>query len=174
MRVSEIKNFLEPHNAPAPEEGSNALTPTIDSSTPVLNAIEPLLEAPRHQVTVTEEGTAIGTLTPIGLLQGINMAMASYPGHSIVELQCPASHYSASEIAHAVEDVNVSVADILTANEGYDTLRVTLKLNTDNPTSAIRNLERYGYTLTDSHSPVNASITTAIERFSALQAILSI
>jgi hypothetical protein len=168
MRVRDIKNRLEPC-------ADHATVETIDADMPLVNLISAISEAKDGRLDVTEDGHRIGTLTATALLSGLSEITTAEGDTSLVEMHCQASNYSVSEIARATEDVNVSISDIYTHPTGDGSLQITLRLRTDNPTAAIRNLERYGYEVTDSYVPTsNISVTTAIERFAALQAILNV
>jgi hypothetical protein len=168
MRVSDIKNLLEP-------SADNASLETVDAAMPLVNLISTISNASEGRLAVTENGQRIGTLTAQSLLSGLSTLTASDDDGSVVEMHCPTANYSASEIARATEDVNVAISDLYTHPDGNGALLITLRLRTDDPSAAIRNLQRYGYEVTDSytHRP-NMSITTAIERFAALQAILNV
>ncbi len=67
---------------------------------------------------------------------------------SVLTVSCAYGHYSASRIAHAVEDSNCHLLNLnVTAGLCADTAQtvVELRVSTANPESVARSLERYGY-----------------------------
>ena len=70
------------------------------------------------------------------------------PDSSSLTVECPASDYSASSIARAVEDCN---AHLLNLNV---TSVVDLRVNHRNADAVSRSLERYGFMVTSKDSPL--------------------
>lgn len=71
---------------------------------------------------------------------------------------CRSEDYSASRIAHAVEDCNAHLLNLnitSMSGSGDDTseypVLVDLRINHRNPGSVTRSLERYGYTVLSTH-----------------------
>lgn len=93
---------------------------------------------------------------------------------SLIRLQCVPADYSASILTHACEDVGAPVVDLLTSPADGTNISVTLRLRCEDPTSAIHNLERYGYEVEEAEGNSYADATIAAERLLELQTILNV
>lgn len=93
---------------------------------------------------------------------------------SIVEIECPASDYSASRIAHAVEDADAHLVDLLSAPGEGGNVRVTLRVRREDPSGVVSSLERYGYTVTDVESRVYSDRDEDMWRFLEFQRMLNV
>lgn len=71
---------------------------------------------------------------------------------STLVLSCPKGDYSASRIAHAVEDCDAHLLNLNVTADGAESdgrLIVELRVSHRNPESVGRSLERYGYEVID-------------------------
>lgn len=93
---------------------------------------------------------------------------------SIVEIECAPADYSASRIAHAVEDADAHLVDLLTEPGEGGNLRVTLRVRRENPSGVVSSLERYGYTVTDVESRITPDNDDQLWRFLEFQRMLNV
>lgn len=87
---------------------------------------------------------------------------------------CNPSDYSASILTHACEDAGAPVVDLLTQPADDHSINVTLRLRCDDPSSAVHNLERYGYEVSQAEGNNYADAVISAERLLELQAMLNI
>lgn len=93
---------------------------------------------------------------------------------SLIRIQCVPADYSASIITHACEDVGAPVVDLLTSPLDGTTISVTMRLRCEDPSSAVHNLERYGYEVTEAEGNTYADAEIAAERLLELQTMLNV
>lgn len=93
---------------------------------------------------------------------------------SLIKLQCVPADYSASILTHACEDVGAPVVDLLTSPLDGSNIVVTLRVRCEDPSSAVHNLERYGYEVTEVQGNSYADASVAAERLLELQTILNL
>lgn len=93
---------------------------------------------------------------------------------SRVTIVCAPADYSASILTHACEDAGSPVVDLLTQPADDRKISVTLRLQCDDPSSAIHNLERYGYEVAEAEGNSYADLVIATERLHELQALLNV
>lgn len=93
---------------------------------------------------------------------------------SFIRLQCSPVDYSASILTHACEDVGASVVDLLTCPADNSSIYVTLRLRCDDPSSAIGNLERYGYEVIEASGNNYTDAVVTAERLLELQTMLNV
>ncbi|MBD5174735.1 MAG: hypothetical protein HDT06_02815 [Bacteroidales bacterium] len=100
---------------------------------------------------------------------------------------CRRGDYSASRLAHAVEDCNAHLINLnvtatdspanIAADEYADPkfpIVVDLRVNLRNADAIARSLERYGYTVIDTDAPESASDDIARERLEHLWRYLNV
>lgn len=86
---------------------------------------------------------------------------------STLLVSCIPSDYSASRIAHAVEDVNAHLLNLNVTSDGRlmdNRVVVELRVNHRNPGSVARSLERYGYEVEDVSSASDPASAEQLER----------
>lgn len=93
---------------------------------------------------------------------------------SRLTIVCAPADYSASILTHACEDAGAPVVDLLTQPADERHITVTLRVRCDDPTSAIHNLERYGYEVTGADGNRYSDALVATERLLELQALLNV
>lgn len=148
----------------------------IDSDMPLLDIIPRLLDSPQREITVVENDEAIGKITESSLLEGIGRMIAARDDCSVITMECSPQDYCASMIAHAVEDSDAHLVDLLTAPGENGQLLVTIRVRHSDPTAAVRSLERYDYRVLEAHSAGDTiqSMEIATERLLALQALMNV
>lgn len=158
-----------------PEEGKMP-NPKIDSDMPLLNIIPRLLDSKKRELTVVEEGEKIGIIDESSLLEGIGRMIAARDDCSVITIECAPEDYCASVLAHAIEDSDAHLVDLLSAPGENGHIRVTLRVRHSDPTAAVRSLERYDFHVIDAHSSGDTiqSMEIATERLLALQALMNV
>lgn len=76
---------------------------------------------------------------------------------STVVAECHTSHYSASALARAVEDVDAHLVDLLTNPSDRGTIHITLRFTHRDPSAVVRSLERYGYDVLEANAAHGAT-----------------
>ena len=148
----------------------------IDSEMPLLDIIPRLLDSPTRELSVVEEGVPLGVIDQSSLLEGIGHLIAARDDCSVITVECSPRDYSASHLAHAVEDSDAHLVDLLSAPGPDGQMIVTLRVRHSDPSAAVRSLERYDYHVVEAHSAgqVSQSMEIATERLLSLQALLNV
>lgn len=146
----------------------------VSADSDVMNILPRLLDTEDHRLGVTDDEKMIGIIDEASMLAGLGRLISPRDDCSIIVLETSPSGYSASHIAHAVEDAEVHLVDLLTSPGKGDTLRVTLRVRTIDPSAVISNLERYGYEVVESEALQDKNLEIAIERLLSLNTILGV
>lgn len=143
---------------------------------PLLDIIPRLLDTDKHELTVIEGGEAVGIIDETSLLAGIGRMIAPRDDCSVIAVECSPEDYSASVLAHAVEDSDAHLVDLLSAPSDNGRMIVTLRVRHSDPTAAVRSLERYGYHVVEAHSGGDdfQRMDIATERLLSLQALMNV
>ena len=169
MTAKDILSFRKPTDTPFPAD-------QVEYDVPVIDVIPRLLDSGSHELTVMEEGKPLGIIDETSLLEGVGRMIAGRDDCSVITVECDPRDYSASVIAHAVEDTDAHLVDLFTIPWDNDKLRVTLRVRHSDPTAAVRSLERYDYKVLEAHSSGDniQSIEIATERLLSLQAFMNV
>lgn len=146
----------------------------VESDMPLLEVLPRLLDAPGRLLGVTRGGDTLGVIDEVSLLEGLGRLIAPRDDSSVLLVECAPHDYSASALAHAVEDVDAHLVDLISHPTADGKLHVTLRVRTTDPTQAAMSLERYGYRVIEApHAP---DIDNAIlaERLASLQTLLNV
>lgn len=146
----------------------------VSADMPVVDLLPRLLDTADHRLGVTDGKDLIGVVDEISLLNGLNALISPRDDSSSIVLEVSPSAYSASHIAHAVEDADVHLVDLWSTPAGEELLRVTLRVRTDDPSGVVSSLERYGYSVVESSGETDRNMETAIERLLSLNALLKV
>lgn len=146
---------------------------TASAGTSLFDLVQMMAEGERSVLLVAEEGINIGIITARDVLGALSTWFAARDDASTVVLECQLEDYSASLIAHAVEDADAHLLSLLTA-PSEEGMRVTLRVRLADPSPAIRSLERYGFRVIDATGAPGADMTALDERLAALQAFLDV
>ncbi len=112
---------------------------------PVVNVLPRLLDTPDRRLGVKDGGELVGIIDSDSLLGGIGRMIAARDDCSLITLECAPVDYSASRIAHAVEDTDTHLVDLWSVPSDGGKMRVTLRVRRDDPSAVVHSLERYGY-----------------------------
>lgn len=147
----------------------------VEAREPITEVIPKILASPSRRLTVMDSSECIGTIDMVSLLEAVGRIIPPREDCSLITLECHPSDYSASRIAHAVEDANAHLLDLWTAPSADGQTSVTLRVRLDNPEGAVRSLRRYGYDVTAAIGAAG-SVSSSVEedRLSALQLFLNV
>lgn len=148
----------------------------VDSDMPLLDVIPRLLDSGNRELTVMEDGEPIGMIDQTSLMDGIGRMIAARDDCSVITVECAPQDYSASLLAHAVEDSDAHLVDLISTPGENGSVIVTLRVRHSDPTAAVRSLERYDFHVIDAHSSGDSiqSMEIATERLLSLQALMNV
>lgn len=148
----------------------------VESDMPVVDIIPRLLDSKTRELTVMENGEKIGVIDQSSLLEGIGRMIAPRDDCSVITVECAPEDYSASIIAHAVEDSDAHLVDLFSVPASNGMLQVTMRVRHYDPTAAVRSLERYDFHVVEAHSAGDSiqSMEIATERLLSLQALMNV
>ncbi|MDE5843626.1 MAG: hypothetical protein K2H35_07830 [Muribaculaceae bacterium] len=161
----------------SPRMSESPLLPmrSVDSEMPLLEVLPHLLDAPGRMLGVSKEGEEIGFIDEGSMLDGLGTFIAERDDCSVLTVECLPSQYSASSLAHAVEDADMHLVDLMTHPAEGGMLRVTLRVRAEDPSAAIGSLERYGYRVTEGQGHGrNVDAELLAERIASLQALMNV
>lgn len=146
----------------------------ISADLPLTDVLPILLDTADRRLGVTEGGEMLGIIDSDSMLDGLADLIAPRDDSSTVVVETTPAAYSASSIAHAVEDADVHLVDLWTHPGSGDNVRVTLRVRTADPSGVVSSLERYGYDVTEVSAEESRNLETAIERLLSLNTILKV
>lgn len=148
----------------------------VEADMPLLEVLPRLLDTPMREIGVSDGDVSIGVIDQASMLEGLGKMIAARDDCSTITVECRPEEYSASMLAHAVEDSDAHLVDLITTPQDDGTVQVTLRVRHNDPSAAIRSLERYEFHVVDAHSNEDGSRDAAIaaERLLALQTLLNV
>lgn len=146
----------------------------ISAETPVVDVLPRLLDTDDRRLGVTDGREMLGIIDTDSLIEGLGHLISARDDSSVVVVETSPAAYSASKIAHAVEDADVHLVDLWTTPGDGDTVEVTLRVRTTDPSGVVTSLERYGYDVVEAAGEENRDIDTAIERLLSLETLLKV
>lgn len=147
---------------------------SVDAEMPLLEVLPHLLDAPGRTLGVQNAEGNLGVIDGLSLLEGLGHLIAPRDDSTVITVECDPSQYSASAIAHAVEDVDLHLVDLISHPADDGTIHVTLRVRSLDPSAAIQSLERYGYHTLEAQPGFDASSDILTERLASLQALLNV
>lgn len=149
---------------------------TVDAGMTLFEVLPLLLDTPRREVGVTDGDALLGVIDQTSMLEGLGRLIAPRDDSSVITVECAAHQYSASQLAHAVEDSDAHLVDLLTSPGRDGNITVTLRVRHSDPMAAVHSLERYGYHVVEargSHGdPAGSAI--ALDRLLSLRTLLNV
>lgn len=146
----------------------------VSADTGVVDLLHRLLDTSDRRLGVTDGKDMIGIIDESSLLEGLSRMIAPRDDSSTIIMQTSPSDYSASRIAHAVEDADVHLVDLWTTPGEGDLVNVTLRVRTSDPSGVVSSLERYGYEVMEVIEEETRNMETAIERLISLNTLLGV
>lgn len=149
---------------------------TVEADMPLLELLPRLLDAPGREVGVSDGEKALGVIDQTSMLEGLARMIAARDDCSEVTVECRPEDYSASVLAHAVEDSDAHLVDLLSTPSADGRIRVTIRLRHSDPSAAVRSLERYDFHVVEAHGAGDnvRDARIASERLMALQTLLNV
>ncbi len=155
----------------------NPLLPikNVDSNMPLFEVLPLLLDAPGRLLGVTKSGEIIGHIDETSLLEGLGRMIMPRDDSSTLTLECKPEQYSASVIAHAVEDADAHLVDLISRGTEDGRLRITLRVRALDSEGAVRSLERYGYEVIETSAEGGSADQSILaERLASLRTLLNV
>ena len=148
----------------------------VEADMPLLEVLPRLLDTPMREIGVSDGNVSIGVIDETSMLEGLGRMIAARDDCSTITVECRPEEYSASMLAHAVEDSDAHLVDLITTPQEDGNMQVTLRVRHNDPSAAIRSLERYEFRVVDAHGNEDGSRDAAIaaERLLALQTLLNV
>lgn len=146
----------------------------IDGDMPLVDVLPRLLDSGSHSLAVADGDVTLGVITETSLLEGLGRMIAPRDDSSVITLECRPEDYSASMLAHAVENTDSHLVDLWSVPAADGMLRVTLRVRCSDPSAAVRSLERYDFRVVEASGSMVRDAEIASERLLALQTLLNV
>lgn len=171
-RIMTAREILSPGKTVAERKPARI----IDADMPLIEVLPRLLDTPMREVGVSDRGVSLGVIDQTSMLEGLGKMIAARDDCSVVTVECRPEDYSASLLAHAVEDSDAHLVDMLTTPAEDGKIRVTLRVRHSDPTAAVHNLERYDFHVVYAHAAegISSDAEIAVERLLSLQTLLNV
>ena len=169
MKAKEVLSTQKPGN-------ESRSTYTVEANMPLLEVLPRLLDTPAHEVEVSEDGVSLGVINETSMLEGLGRLIAARDDCSVITVECRPEDYSASVLAHAVEDSDAQLVDLLTAPGENGVMTVTLRVRHSDPSAAVRSLERYDFRVVEAHGAGSElrDAELSAERLLSLQMLMNV
>lgn len=149
--------------------------PEVGADATIFDVLPLVAEAPEHRVAVRQDNMLLGLIGAPETVKAMARTTGARDDSSVVVIECSPEDYSASLLAHAVEDADAHLVDLLSAPApDGNHLRVTIRVRMRDPETAIRSLERYGFRVVDAHGISDETPSVLEERLAALQIFLNV
>lgn len=162
--------------SPNVRNAGSVTPPAVEADMPVVEVLPRLLEAPGRMLTVVDNGRPLGVIDQTSMLEGVGRMIAARDDCSVIDVECRPEEYSASLLAHAVEDSDAHLVDMITAPADNGCLRVTLRVRHTDPSATVHSLERYDFHVVDAYGG-NGDIRDAeiaLDRLLSLQTLMNV
>lgn len=146
----------------------------VDADTHVIDILTRMEPDFSEPVEVRDGDMAVGYIDAPALLRGFASLTSDRDDCSVITVECRPEDFSASLLAHAVEDSDAHLVDMMSAPGENGNMLVTLRVRLSDPSPAIHNLERYDYKVVEAHAKTNADAIVAYDRLLALQTLLNV
>lgn len=167
MKARDVLSFSVTFPADLPEGKVNADTPLTD-------ILPRLLDTADRRLRVMDGDTCIGVIDERMMLEALNRFIIPRDDCSLIQVETTPSAYSASHIAHAVEDADTHLVDLWSGPGEEDTIRITLRVRSDDPSATVMSLQRYGYEVVYASGNKYRDAELAAERLLGLRALLNV
>ena len=149
--------------------------PEVAAEATLFDVVAAVAASADGRVAVRQDGVVSGVIDAPQVVKALAQTTASRDDCSVIVVECHPDDYSASLLAHAVEDADAHLTDLLTAPaaDGIN-LTVTMRVRLRDPQGAIHSLERYGFRVVDARGITDGLPTVMEERLAALQLFLNV
>lgn len=146
----------------------------VDAALPAVSVLPRLLDSPQQRLGVKDGNELIGVISRDSMLDGLGRMIAGRDDCSVITVECAAGDYSASRIAHAVEDSDAHLVDLWSVPAEQGKVKVTLRVRRDDPASTVHNLERYGYDVINAYGNEYSDPEISAMRLLELKTLLNV
>lgn len=150
---------------------------TVDGEMHLLEVLPLLLDSPGRELGVSDRGVSLGVIDQASMLEGLGRMIAPRDDCSVITIECRPEDYSASLLAHAVEDSDAHLVDLFSTPTSDGKIKVTLRVRNTDPMSAVHSLERYDFHVVDAHAAgghADSDNDRLMERLMSLQTLLNV
>lgn len=148
---------------------------SVDSEMPLTEVLPRLLDAPGRRLGVYDSSMQpLGEIDSTSMLEALGRLIAPRDDSSIVVVRCKPAEYSASRLAHAVEDADAHLVDLWSSPASAGEIEVTMRVRLGDPSPVVMSLERYGYEVVSSFGNYNELQVLSADRLLELQTLLNI
>lgn len=158
----------------APRDIARPPRRNVAPDTPIPDLLGKLLDTPERELGVADGSRLLGTVDSGTMLEGLGRMIAPRDDSSLICVECHPADYSASALAHAVEDADAHLVDLWTVPTDHGSIQATLRVRHSDPSACIHHLERHGFNVTRSIGANYADADIARERLLALQTLLNV
>lgn len=158
-----------PHRRP-----SAPAIPTVGEETPLAQVLALLLDSPTQTLRVSDGEQCAGTIDMPRALEACSLLMPQREESCTLEVCCSPGEYQASALARAVEDADAHLLELLSRPAPGGNIAVQIRCSRRDPAPVARQLERYGFTVTNMQGEASATPDVAEERMAALRRYLEI
>ncbi len=158
------------------ERGYRGLPPmrNVSAEMPAVDVLPRLLDSSGQRLGVKQGDEMIGVINRDSMFEGLGRMIAARDDCSLITLECAAGDYSASRIAHAVEDSDAHLVDLWSVPADGGKVQVTLRVRRDDPSPAVHSLERYGYDVVAAYGNENRDEELSAMRLLELRTLLNV
>lgn len=167
MRAKDVLSLTQWRSADLPSR-------CVSAQMPLLEVLPLLLDTPDRRLTVQDDEKVLGVIDESSMLTGLGTLLSARDDSSEIVIECFPEAYAASSIAHAVEDADAHLVDLISHPSRDGKIRVTLRVRHSDPTAAVRSLERYGYEVIEANGPQYSDAQLSAERLSNLRLYLNV
>lgn len=164
MDLITLRDDLQPHPG----------RPKVCSGSTLYEILPRMAESADCTVDVTRDGLTVGCIDAPAAVRALSETFTRSDEASVLTVECAREDYSASLLAHAVEDVDAHLLNLSVMPADGGRLNVSLRIGHRDPQAAIHSLERYGFNVTEAYPGPDASPTALAERLAALQVFLNV
>ena len=149
-------------------------SPKVSIVSTLYEILPRMAESADCTVDVTRDGLTVGCIDAPAAIRALSETFTRSDEAAVLTVECAREDYSASLLAHAVEDVDAHLLNLSVMPAEGGRLNVSLRIGHRDPQAAIHSLERYGIHVTEAYAGSHASPPALDERLAALQVFLNV
>ena len=157
-----------------PKESPTSQRNYVDAGMPLLDVFRKFMDSSQGVLAVMEDEKVLGYIDRQSMLEALGKVLIPRDDCSIIEIECMPEDFSASRIAHAVEDADANLFDMFSRPTDDGHVCVMLRVGHLDPSSVIRSLERYDFTVTAAYGSLFNAVELSCERLAELALYLNI
>ncbi len=169
----DIYDFNNPDKMLA-EHNFSLRKPTVNQAEHIYEVVKTAVNLQLTVIPVVEDEQYLGVITLDSLLKYFAQTGAMTEPGTILEVEIPRRDYSLTQVAQIVESENAKVlSTYVTSPPDLQVIRLTIKLNIQNPERIIASFARYNYVV-KAHYQEAEYIDTLKERYDSLMSYLNV